>query len=196
MSAQSEPTSEVISCRQLTTIPLPLLSELMHLENSAFPPCERLGDNFAPFMLPRTNGLVIAETADAHVAGYLLFARTAAVGLITKLAVGAAFRRRGVGTSLIERGIEAIVATSRCVDRTHPRANTQASPAARTRVAHAGWLECVHAGDRIPCNGSLSRQAHRRSSSACGPRPHGSCAYVLTYTWINMYVIVSSWIHT
>ena len=41
----------------------------------------------------------------ATLSGYLLFSRTGGCGLITKLAVGAAFRRRGIGSALLRRGI-------------------------------------------------------------------------------------------
>lgn len=84
----------------------PLLSQVVALEDEAFPACERLG----PVLLQhqaslRTAGLLLAQLS-ASVCGYLLFARTGSAGLITKLAVSPAFRRRGIGASLLRRGIE------------------------------------------------------------------------------------------
>ena len=38
--------------------------------------------------------------------GYLLFSRSATAGLITKLAVSVAFRRCGIGSALLRRGIQ------------------------------------------------------------------------------------------
>ena len=55
-----------------------------------------------------------AETTSRHVgqgshaqtiAGYCIFGRVAAAGVITKIAVAAPFRRRGLGTALLQRGI-------------------------------------------------------------------------------------------
>ena len=102
--------------RQLDVVPKEALAAVLELEKEAFPACERLGDGFQPFLVPRTNGLVLAESEDHRVAGYLLFAKAAAIGLITKVAVGAAFQGRGIGTALMQRGIDAIIGVSRRTD--------------------------------------------------------------------------------
>lgn len=51
------------------------------------------------------NVCCIIFCSGASAAGYLLYSRTAGAGLITKLAVGAAFRRRGIGSLLLRRGV-------------------------------------------------------------------------------------------
>ena len=83
----------------------PRLAQVVELEKEAFPPCERLG----PFLMQqqtslRTSGLLVAEFG-LTLAGYCLFTRTASSGLISKLAVASAFRRRGIGSELLKRGI-------------------------------------------------------------------------------------------
>ena len=53
----------------------------------------------------RTSGLLLAEIG-ATVSGYLLFSRFGASGLVTKLAVAPPFRRRGIASALLRRGIQ------------------------------------------------------------------------------------------
>ena len=53
------------------------LKEVLTIENECFPPCERLGTLFKPFIEQRSNGLLLAELGSLA-AGYLVFSRTAA----------------------------------------------------------------------------------------------------------------------
>jgi ribosomal protein S18 acetylase RimI-like enzyme len=83
----------------------PYLDQVMAIEQEAFPPCERLGPHLMQQQTSlRTSGLLLAEMS-ASVCGFLLYSRTGGAGLITKLAVSAAFRRRGIGSALLRRGI-------------------------------------------------------------------------------------------
>ena len=84
----------------------PRLTQVLHLEEDCFPQCERLGPVLMQQQVSlRTSGLLVAEMS-ASVCGYLLFTRMGGTGLITKLAVSAACRRRGVASSLLRRGIQ------------------------------------------------------------------------------------------
>ena len=102
-SSSSSLQSEVSAVSVLVS---PRLDQVLAIENEAFPPCERLG----PILLQqqatlRTSGLLLAELG-ATVTGFLLFTRIGHTGLITKLAVSGAFRRCGIASSLMRRGIE------------------------------------------------------------------------------------------
>ena len=121
-----------VSCRRIESLPDAQLTELLDIERDAFPPCERLGTRarhlsparletppsappgagFKPFVLCRSNGLVVAQMG-ATLAGYLLFARMATSGLISKLAVALPFRRRGIGGALLQRGVTELMGTGR-----------------------------------------------------------------------------------
>ena len=111
------------------------LEELLAIERDVFPENERFGFGFEAHVRNRLNGLILAEaaaeaaaeasaeaatltaaaeTTSRHVgqgshartiAGYCIFGRVAAAGVITKIAVAAPFRRRGLGTALLQRGI-------------------------------------------------------------------------------------------
>ena len=84
----------------------PRLHQITEIEEQSFPPCERLGPHLMQQQASlRTSGLLLAEVG-ASVGGFLLFSRTGASGLITKLAVSPAFRRRGIGSALMRRGVE------------------------------------------------------------------------------------------
>ncbi len=61
----------------------------------------------------RTNRMLIAELGGAVVAGFILCSRVGSAGFITKLAVGSAFRQRGIGSALMRRGIEELERPSR-----------------------------------------------------------------------------------
>lgn len=91
----------------------PTLDQVLEIEQSSFPPCERLG----PILMQqqaslRTSGLLLAELSTS-VCGFLLFSRMGGSGLITKLAVASPFRRRGIAASLLRRGIEELERPSR-----------------------------------------------------------------------------------
>jgi len=88
------------------------LGALRALEVEAFPECERLGAAFESVALQRTNGLLVAEVGDA-LAGYLLYARTASSGIITKVAVSSEYRRQGIGSALLHHGVRQLAAHSR-----------------------------------------------------------------------------------
>ena len=90
-----------------------LCTELLAIEEAAFPPCERLGAaGLQAFVLQRTNGLLVAEAQTRRV-GYCLFARSASSAFITKLAVGASFRGRGIGSSLVAAALHELVTATR-----------------------------------------------------------------------------------
>ena len=76
------------------------------------PPFGSPGAGFKPFVLCRSNGLVVAQMG-ATFAGYLLFARMATSGLISKLAVSLPFRRRGIGSALLQRGVFELLRSGR-----------------------------------------------------------------------------------
>ena len=83
----------------------PTLSQVLDIEVEAFPPCEQFGSVLLQQQAAmRTCGMLVAEIG-LSVAGFCLFSRTAGSGLISKLAVSSAFRRRGVGSTLLSHGI-------------------------------------------------------------------------------------------
>ena len=118
---------------QVENLAPPLLHQIIELEDACFVPCERLGPfTMQQQALQRTSGLLLAEMCAAvrafisaatalhsprrhrvrasrrgsNLSGYLLFSRSATAGLITKLAVSVAFRRCGIGSALLRRGIQ------------------------------------------------------------------------------------------
>lgn len=96
---------EAPQIQQVTLLTQPHLAQTLEIEAEAFPPCERLGEPLLQQQAAlRTNGLLLAEFGTT-VAGFLLFSRTGSSGLITKLAVHSAFRRRGIGSALMRSGI-------------------------------------------------------------------------------------------
>lgn len=108
LEAPPLPTEPAPTVTRIETLRQPHLAQLLALEREAFPPCEQLGGVLMQQQAAlRTCGLLVAEVG-LSVAGYCLFSRTASSGLISKLAVGSAFRRRGIGSSLLSRGIEAL----------------------------------------------------------------------------------------
>ena len=95
-----------LEINRVQTLNQPKLGQVIDIENESFPSCERLGPHLmAQQASLRTSGLLLAELG-ASIGGFLLFSRTGASGLITKLAVSPAFRRRGIGSALMRRGIE------------------------------------------------------------------------------------------
>ncbi|KAL1500106.1 hypothetical protein AB1Y20_012779 [Prymnesium parvum] len=95
------------------TLDPPTLEQLLRIEEEAFPPCERLGGALMQHHATlRSSGVLLAEVGGA-VAGYLLHSRTAEAGLIAKFAVGAEFRRQGVGSALLKQGILELQGSSR-----------------------------------------------------------------------------------
>ena len=83
----------------------PRLGRVLEIEDESFPACERLGGPLMQQQVAlRTSGMLLAQ-AGSTLAGYVLFARTGGAGIITKLAVSSAFRKRGIGSALLRRGI-------------------------------------------------------------------------------------------
>ena len=100
---QEQPSVEI---NQIDVLVQPKLGQVMTIEEECFPPCERLGPHLMQQQATlRTSGLLLAEIG-ATLGGYLLFSRHGGTGLVTKLAVASPFRRRGIGSALLRRGIE------------------------------------------------------------------------------------------
>jgi ribosomal protein S18 acetylase RimI-like enzyme len=132
-----------ISVSHVETLSQPLLRQVTALEEQNFPPCERLG----PVLMQqqaalRTSGLLLAEMG-AALSGYLLFTRTGSAGLITKLAVSAAFRRRGVGSALLRRGIEELERPSRRLPPTEIQLHVDPARTEARRLYEAFGFERV-----------------------------------------------------
>jgi ribosomal protein S18 acetylase RimI-like enzyme len=97
---------EEVQINRVEILQQPRLGQVMDIEEQCFPPCERLGPHLMQEQARlRTSGLLLAEFG-ATVSGYLLFSRFGASGLVTKLAVAAPFRRRGIASALLRRGIQ------------------------------------------------------------------------------------------
>jgi len=103
--APSASETEAPRITKLDMLVEPTLRQVLELEREVFPQCEQLG----PVLMQqqaamRTCGMLVAEVG-LGIAGFCLFSRTASSGLIAKLAVSSAFRRRGIGSSLLSHGI-------------------------------------------------------------------------------------------
>ncbi len=111
----ASPCGDPWSLHSLSVLTESVRCQLLALEEAAFPPCERLGTaGLAAFVLQRTNGMVVAEAPSRRaVLGFCLYSRAASSALITKVAVGAASRGRGVGSALVARALQEIVTSSR-----------------------------------------------------------------------------------
>ena len=104
--------ADPIRLRLLQGLSSRTLSRLLALETEAFPECERLGNfGMQEHAMQRTAGLLVAEPdgppppPEPDPMGFLIYTRTGDAGIIMKLAVGAAFRGRGVGRALLRFGI-------------------------------------------------------------------------------------------
>ena len=108
------PPAGISVISKFDTLRQPQLDIVLGLECEAFPPCEQLGSVLLQQQAAlRTGGLLIAEVG-MHVVGFCLISRSASSGLIAKLCVGSAFQRRGVGSSLLARGIAELEQPTRC----------------------------------------------------------------------------------
>ena len=117
----------------------------------------------------------------ATLSGYLLFSRTGGCGLITKLAVGAAFRRRGIGSALLRRGIAEL-------ERPHsediPRQPLPRSHRRRQGCRHQSLFlppgqPNVHL---LPCMAENHRTARAAGPSLLLQARATSCAHVMSAT--------------
>ena len=115
-SLEAAPPDDPVRMRLVQSLPPHTLQSLLAIEQDAFPVCERLGRHaMVEHAMCRSNGLLVAEPplteaqplpeAEPSPMGFLLYSRTADAGIIMKLAVGAAFRGRGVGRALLRCGI-------------------------------------------------------------------------------------------
>lgn len=108
------PPAGISVISKFDTLRQPQLDKVLELECEAFPPCEQLGSVLLQQQAAlRTGGLLIAEVG-MHVVGFCLVSRSASSGLIAKICVGSAFQRRGVGSSLLARGIAELEQPTRC----------------------------------------------------------------------------------
>ena len=103
MQRAEMPSKAEILVRSVGSLRSPVLDEVLAIEQEAFPPCERLGGPLMQYQATlRTSGVLLAEL-EGSVAGYLVYSRTASLGLIAKIAVGTNYQRQGVGSALLKK---------------------------------------------------------------------------------------------